>query len=235
MNYILKCSFENKVFVFNRNMLALQKFIPQNIKTFWGLSNESCLEKMNIEIITSAPGDNKNLCDQKWLNEIKKEYISEIENEEEQIRILNVISKGYTSKLKDTKDRYMEQVKKIIGPMDRDSIIKTIYDSRNYPVLKTRAENYKEFLKTGNIIHLLFSINPSYTGNTYKYLSNLGYELYKLLKDYKYLYKYDKKQSRVYKCVETGESKRRSEWLQELDCDLRYFNIRVNVGEYQEV
>ena len=194
MNYILKCSFENKVFVFNRNMLALQKFIPQNIKTFWGLSNESCLEKMNIEIITSTPGDNKKLCDQKWLNEIKKQYISEIENEEEQIRILNVISKGYTSKLKDTKDRYMEQVKKIIGPMDRDSIIKTIYDSRKYPILKTRAENYKEFLKTGNIIYLLFSIHPSHMHSADSYLSELGLKLCELLKNRKYLYKYKRHQ-----------------------------------------
>ena len=235
MNYILKCSFENKVFVFNRNMLALQKFIPQNIKTFWGLSNESCLEKMNIEIITSMPGDNKNLCDQKWLNEIKKEYISEIENEEEQIRILNVISKGYTSKLKETKDHYTDHVKKFIEPINRESMIKIIYGSRKYPTLKTRAENYKEFIKTRDIIYLLFSINPSYTGNVEKYLHNLGYELYKILKDYKYLYKYDKKQSQVYKCTETGESKMRSEWLQELDCDLYCFNIWVNVGRYQEV
>ena len=235
MNYILKCSFENKVFVFNRNMLALQKFIPQNIKTFWGLSNESCLEKMNIEIITSAPGDNKKLCDQKWLNEIKKQYISEIENEEEQIRILNVISKGYTSKLKETKDHYTDHVKKFIEPINRESMIKIIYGSRKYPTLKTRAENYKEFIKTMDIIYLLFSINPSYTGNVEKYLHNLGYELYKLLKDYKYLYKYDKKQSQVYKCTETGESKMRSKWLQELDCDLYCFNIWVNVGRYQEV
>ena len=235
MNYILKCSFENKVFVFNRNMLALRKFIPQNIKTFWGLSNESCLEKMNIEIITSAPGDNKKLCDQKWLNEIKKQYISEIENEEEQIRILNVISKGYTSKLKETKDHYTDHVKKFIEPINRESMIKIIYGSRKYPTLKTRAENYKEFIKTRDIIYLLFSINPSYTGNVEKYLHNLGYELYKLLKDYKYLYKYDKKQSQVYKCTETGESKMRSEWLQELDCDLYCFNIWVNVGRYQEV
>ena len=86
MNYILKCTFENKVFIFNRNILILQKFVPQNIKTFWGLSDELCLEKMNIELITSMPGDNKNLCDQKWLNEIKKEYISEIENEDFQMR-----------------------------------------------------------------------------------------------------------------------------------------------------
>ena len=194
MNYILKCTFENKVFIFNRNMLALQKFVPQNIKTFWGLSDELCLEKMNIEPITSMPGDNKNLCDQKWLNEIKKEYISEIENEEEQIRILNVISKGYTSKLKDTKDRYMEQVKKIIGPMDRDSIIKTIYDSRKYPILKTRAENYKEFLKTGNIIYLLFSIHPSHMHSADSYLSELGLKLCELLKNRKYLYKYKRHQ-----------------------------------------
>ena len=235
MNYILKCTFENKVFIFNRNMLDLQKFVPQNTKTFWGLSDESCLEKMNIEIITKVQGDNKKLCDQKWLNEIKKQYISEIENEEEQIRILNVISKGYTSKLKEAKKRYMEQAKKFIEPINRESMIKIIYDSRKYPILENRAENYKEFLKTGNIIYLLFSINPSYTGNVGKYLAKLGGELYKLLKDYKYLYKYDKKQSRVYKCVETGESKMRSEWLQELDCDLYCFNIWVHAGRYQEV
>ena len=235
MNYILKCTFENKVFIFNRNMLALQKFVPQNIKTFWGLSDELCLEKMNIELITGVPGDNKNLCDQKWLNEIKKQYISEIENEEEQIRILNVISKEYTSKLKEAKDRYIDHVKKFIEPLNRESIIKIIYGSGKCLPLKNRAENYKEFYKTGNIIYLLFSIHPSYTGNMYKYLHGLGHELYKLLKDYKYLYKYDKKQSQVYKCMETGESKMRSEWLQELDCDWYSFRFRVNVGEYQEV
>ena len=216
-------------------MLALQKFVPQNIKTFWGLSDESCLEKMNIELITSVPGDNKNLCDQKWLNEIKKQYISEIENEEEQIRILNVISKEYTSKLKEAKDHYIDHVKKFIEPLNRESIIKIIYGSGKCLPFKNRAENYKEFYKTGNIIYLLFSIHPSYTGNMYKYLPGLGHELYKLLKDYKYLYKYDKKQSQVYKSVETGESKMRSEWLQELDCDWYSFRFRVNVGEYQEV
>ena len=194
MNHILKCTYKNKVFVFNRNTLAIQNFLPQNLISFWGLLDKLCLEKMNIELITSISGDNKNLSNQKVLNEIKKQYISEIVNEEEQIQILNTISKEYTYKLKNAKDHYVEQVKKIVGPMNRGSIIKTIYDSRKYPILETRAENYKEFLKTGNIIYLLFSIHPSHMHNADNYLSELGVKLCGLLKNRKYLYKYKRHQ-----------------------------------------
>ena len=194
MNHILKCTYKNKVFVFNRNTLAIQNFLPQNLISFWGLSDKLCLEKMNIELIISMSGNNKNFSDQKVLNEIKKQYISEIVNDGEQIQILNAISKEYTYKLKNAKDHYVEQVKKIIGSMNRGSIIKTIYESRKYPILKSRAENYKEFLKTGNIIYLLFSIHPSHMHSADSYLSELGLKLCELLKNRKYLYKYKRHQ-----------------------------------------
>lgn len=107
-SYLLKCSYNGKYFLCNRNDTWYKTLMPEYLK-WWEMTDITSLDDCNVELIMVVPYDNQNRRHQRAINILKDEYrkIDPDINEDEHICDI-VLLDAVKNMKKGKKERYHE-------------------------------------------------------------------------------------------------------------------------------